>query len=31
MGIDVKNTAVFDELSRPHYLLEDHEPIAELI
>src|SRR5271156_2831712 len=31
MGIDIKNTAVTDELGRPHYLLEEHEPIAELI
>src|SRR5579871_6496073 len=31
MGIDIKNTAVNDTLDRPHYLLEDHEPIQELI
>ena len=31
MGIDVKNTPIYDELNRPHYLLGDHEPISELI
>jgi hypothetical protein len=31
MGISVKDTPVFDELGRPRFLLEDHEPIAELV
>src|SRR5579871_2115890 len=31
MGIDIGSTAVPDIDGRPHYLLEDHEPIPELI
>jgi hypothetical protein len=31
MGIDISSTAVTDTLGRPHYLLDGHEPIAELI
>jgi uncharacterized protein (DUF1501 family) len=31
MGIDIRNTPIYDELNRPHYLLDDHEPISELI
>jgi hypothetical protein len=31
MGIDIANTPVPDQLGRPNYLLEGHEPIAELI
>lgn len=31
MGVNVRDTPVYDELNRPHYLLDDHEPIAELI
>jgi hypothetical protein len=31
MGIDIASTTVTDETNRPHYLLEGHEPIAELV
>ncbi len=31
MGIDSVNTPVIDALGRPHYLLEGHEPVSELI
>jgi len=31
MGIDVSSTPVPDIDGRPHYLLEDHEPLPELI
>jgi hypothetical protein len=31
MGIDVRSTAVTDSLDRPHYLLEGHEPIPQLV
>jgi len=31
MGIDTKTMPVVDSLNRPHYLLEDHEPISELV
>ena len=31
LGISVKDTPVYDELGRPRFLLEDHEPIAELV
>ena len=31
MGIDVKNTPVVDNQGRPHYLLDDHEPLPELV
>jgi hypothetical protein len=31
MGISIKDTPVMDTVNRPHYLLPDNEPIAELI
>ncbi len=31
MGINIKDTPVMDSLSRPHYLLDDHDPVQELI
>jgi hypothetical protein len=31
MGINIKDTPVMDSLARPHYLLEDRDPIPELI
>ncbi len=31
LGIDVANTPVMDSLGRPHYLLDGHEPVPELI
>jgi hypothetical protein len=31
LGIDIRNTAVTDEIGRPHYLLAEHEPVSELI
>lgn len=31
MGINIKDTPVMDSLARPHYLLDDHDPIQELI
>ena len=31
LGIDIAGTPVTDALGRPHYLLEGHEPISELI
>jgi hypothetical protein len=31
LGIDVHGTAVTDSLGRPHYLLDGHEPVRELI
>ena len=31
MGINIKDTPVMDTVARPHYLLPDNEPIAELI
>ena len=31
LGIDVHATAVTDSLGRPHYLLDGHEPVKELI
>ena len=31
MGINIKDTPVMDSLARPHYLLEDHDPVQELI
>lgn len=31
MGIDVKTQSVKDELGRPHYLLEEYEPLPELV
>ncbi len=31
IGIDTNSTAVIDEQNRPHFLLDGHEPISELI
>jgi hypothetical protein len=31
MGINIKDTAVTDSLGRPHYLLEEHDPLPELV
>lgn len=31
MGINIKDTPVMDSLARPHYLLDDHDPVQELI
>lgn len=31
LGIDIASTPVTDALGRPHYLLEGHEPLPELI
>lgn len=31
IGFSVRSDTVTDALDRPHYLLEGHQPIAELI
>ena len=31
MGINIKDTPVMDTLNRPHYLLDDHDPVQELV
>jgi hypothetical protein len=31
LGIDISSTPVPDAIGRPHYLLEGHEPIPELV
>jgi uncharacterized protein (DUF1501 family) len=31
MGIEIATTPVYDSLNRPNYLLDSHEPIAEVV